>query len=490
MHEVELKFRLDPAAVDRWRRRLSQQDAHAERLRARYFDTPDRRLAGARMALRLRQEGPRWVQTLKGEGDGALRRLEHEVVVPARGDEAPVLDLARHDDSPLAAMLAAALDGRADALALRYETDVQRLARTVRTEGGSEIEIALDLGEVRSGDRRDDIAELELELKDGPIDGLFSLAADAIGAGGLWFSTVTKAEGGERLRDATPALPAKARPMNLDRDADGRALLKAVLDNTLAQVLPNASAVADGRTDADTVHQLRVGLRRLRTALRELSALHPGLLPQWQDPLRRTFALLGERRDDESVAEAVRPLLEAAGAPTTAWHPPAVADVVQAVRLPAFQAVLLQVLALSADDARHAEPLTHEALASLLSQRLARLHRQVVRDGRRFDRLAPERQHRMRKRLKRLRYLAEFAAPLWPGKAVARYLQRLKPAQQALGRHNDGVVAARKFREDARRDPAAWFAAGYLQGRQAVTGREARRALRRVERARPFWEHG
>ena len=62
------------------------------------FVTADERLAGAGLALRLRKEGRRWVQTLKGRGDGVMNRLEHEVELPAsRG--APELDIRRRSSA-------------------------------------------------------------------------------------------------------------------------------------------------------------------------------------------------------------------------------------------------------------------------------------------------------------------------------------------------------------------------------------------------------
>ncbi|HMR69978.1 MAG TPA: CYTH domain-containing protein, partial [Rubrivivax sp.] len=85
--EVELKFRLDPARRAAVERVLGTRTAERVRLRACYFDTPDGRLAAARLALRLRLEGERWVQTLKGQGDDVLRRLEDEVPLPGAAGE-------------------------------------------------------------------------------------------------------------------------------------------------------------------------------------------------------------------------------------------------------------------------------------------------------------------------------------------------------------------------------------------------------------------
>src|SRR5829696_6507504 len=99
---------------------------------------------------------------------------------------------------------------------------------------------------------------------------------------------------------------------------------------------------------------------------------------------------------------------------------PAAADPVAAARDPAFQAVLLDVLALTLaePEAGAPAPLPHGALQSFVAGRL-----------------------------KRLRYLAEFARPLWRAKAVDRFVNALKPMQDALGAHNDTVTAAQKFRD-------------------------------------------
>jgi hypothetical protein len=162
-------------------------------------------------------------------------------------------------------------------------------------------------------------------------------------------------------------------------------------------------------------------------------------------------------------------------------------DPVAVVRDTTFQVTLVQILALAHGEAVQFAELTPQATRELLARRLDALHRQVERDGRRFERLPLEKQHRVRKRLKRLRYLAELTGSLWPGHAVQTYLKRMNAAQDALGHHNDVAVAAEAFRLDARERPDAWFAAGYLQAHLAVTARAARKALVKTLDAKPFW---
>jgi CHAD domain-containing protein len=94
----------------------------------------------------------------------------------------------------------------------------------------------------------------------------------------------------------------------------------------------------------------------------------------------------------------------------------------------------------------------------------------------------------VRKRLKRLRYLAELVGAMWAPKVTQRYLRRLSPAQDALGHHHDVTVAAAKFLADAQQDPMSLFAAGYLKAHEAVTARQAHAALAHVTLARCFWK--
>jgi inorganic triphosphatase YgiF len=487
--ELELKFQVPEAALASLRDALRAHGARAQRLRAHYFDTPNGRLARARIALRLRLEGRHWIQTLKAEGQGIAHRMEHEVRVVGAPGRVPALDVHRHDDSDAGKVLVASLQAAPNGgLVERFATDVMRLACVVRDETGGAVEAALDLGQVSGGGRSAPIAELELEHRAGPTSALFQLAIAWIRHGGLWLSATTKAERGERLLQPQrlPA-PVKAMQPQLAHRADGAAVMRAVLQATLQQVVANAGLIAEGSEHAETIHQLRVGLRRLRTVLRELAPLSPAIRPEWATVLSAAFGQLGQRRDHDVVSAAVRPLLQAVQAPLLTWSPPERVDPVAVVRDATFQVTLVQILALAHGEAAQFAALTPDATRALLARLLNDLHRKVERDGRRFQRLPLEQQHRVRKRLKRLRYLAELTGSLWPGHAVQAYLKRMNAAQDALGHHNDVAVAAAAFRLDARERPAAWFAAGYLQAHLAVTARAAGKALAKILDAKPFW---
>jgi hypothetical protein len=166
MREIELKFQVPAeqrAAVDK--AVAGPQALRRVRLQAAYFDTPSGALAGAGLALRLRKEGRRWVQTLKGRGDGVMQRVEHELRLPAQRG-LPLLDRSRHDGTPAGALLDAAL-GLDGTLAPLYRTDIQRLHRRVRHQGAV-IEIAHDCGRIVAGGHSLPVDEIDERVAQAP----------------------------------------------------------------------------------------------------------------------------------------------------------------------------------------------------------------------------------------------------------------------------------------------------------------------------------
>jgi triphosphatase len=143
----------------------------------------------------------------------------------------------------------------------------------------------------------------------------------------------------------------------------------------------------------------------------------------------------------------------------------------------------LMGLALRGEHAPGGPPLIDVAI-----KRLARLHRSVVADATRFAALDDAQRHALRKRMKRLRYSLEFVAPLFPAKAVARYLARLKPAQELLGDYNDVVTAAVACRSSPPYSTSDAFVLGWLSARRAALATSAARHLKALTAAPRFWK--
>jgi inorganic triphosphatase YgiF len=465
-------------------------------LEAHYFDTPDDKLAAAGLALRLRRENGRWLQTLKmDQGEANLRRIEHEVDVGRAGHEPmPAIDLHRHDGTSAGRAAAEALGvtqpGQApeEPLVRRYGTDILRRKGTMNHRG-ARVEVAFDCGHVEAGAHRIPVREVELELKSGSPDAVAALARKWVRRYGAWLSSETKAERGRRLAvgDSHPIV-VKAQPPRLVPPLSTDAVTRAVMTSCLAHILPNAAALAAGSRENEHIHQLRVGVRRLRTALRELKAHSDAMPTHIEAPLARLFRALGEHRDQEAVLAAVKPKLLAAGASGVAWASQGSADIdiVAQVRHCEVQCALIDLADFALGEAS-GPPKDRVALQRKARKRLGRLHHNVQERGGHFEQLAEEDQHDLRKRLKRLRYLSEFVAPLFGEASVERYLQALRPAQDALGENNDLVVARTLAKRSARRDPDAKFASKWLKHAQRKTAAKASKVLAQVAAAEPFW---
>lgn len=270
--EIELKFQVPAASRAALMQAVATARVQRTRLRAEYADTPDRRLAAAGMVLRLRLEGPQWVQTLKGRGDGLLQRLEHEVPLPPQRG-VPQLDPARHNGTPAGAALQAALTG-ASPLQPLYRTDIQRLHRRLR-HAGATIEIAYDRGRILAGGKAVRVDEIEFELVHGPAAALLTLAARWAARFGLWWDVRTKSERGQRLalglarvppvRHTLPVVPARG-PAR-----------RAALAAGLAQAMPNAAELASGQGSEDHRQSLQEALRQMDPQAAELPPVGPAL---------------------------------------------------------------------------------------------------------------------------------------------------------------------------------------------------------------------
>lgn len=487
MPEFELKFQVPADRADALAAAVKRGRVQEQRLQARYYDTRDEALAAKGVVLRLRKEGRHWVQAAKAHGANAFERLEHEV--PLGRGASPEPDPARHAGEPVGACLRDALGAEPAPLECFLETDVMRWSRVVNA-GGSKVEIALDRGELRSQGRRQAVLEIEFELKEGSGEALVELAARWCEQHGLWLDPLSKSAAGRRLAqdmDRPPPVPAQAPRLQL---RSATALAAAMLRAGLQQALGNAREIAAGVGGDEHVHQLRVGLRRLRTALRELDGLGEmaSLREQVEPLLQDLFQVLGQHRDRSTLVPALERQVRAAGGPEIAWQPE-LPDLGAALRSSAVQSAWLQLLAA----AQRLEQAPREASASLkaarqlVRKRLRKLHAGVLQDGRVFETIDEQRRHGVRKRLKRLRYLSELSQPLFDENAVDRFVRELKALQDALGLYQDETAGRELFRVRAADEPAAWFAVGWLAGREPLLARQCAKACRRAADAKPFW---
>jgi inorganic triphosphatase YgiF len=465
--ETELKLVLAPELAERLlespllQKRLAAP-ARSQKLASVYWDTPERRLSGRGLALRVRRVGHRHIQTLKTASReiGAVRdRGEWEVALPGA-----LPDLTAFEDPRLVELTGLVLP---EELVPAFETRVQRTVMPIRwVDGdgrGALIELAHDRGAITAGGRSEAIVELELELKEGPRSALFELVRAIRELVPVRFSTAEKAARGYRLLDGTPPAIHRGTKLDLDPEATVEEVMAAVFASCVDQAVANEAAAVDGR-DIEGVHQLRVAFRRLRSALKLFEdLLPPADVARWTAEIRWLVGCLGPARDlDVLVDELLAPLrgtrtddpalgaFEAAAAAHRETLQAAVREGLGSERA----GDLLLRLTLWVELRGWRQGVAIEALlaqrrpiAELAGAELDRSHHRVIKRGRRFARLDVAGRHRLRIALKKLRYGVEFFRSLYPKKDLKPYLAVVQQLQDELGHLNDVAVSDRLVRE-------------------------------------------
>jgi triphosphatase len=512
--EVELKLRADPQDLGRLTASPALAAAKgrpaARTLESTYFDTEDLRLRRQETTLRVRKQGRRFIQTIKAASDhagGILSRSEWECAVTG-----PEPDLAAIDDPVALQRLGPVTAAELQPVFTSYiKRSVRVLNGEADTAPDTEIEIAIDSGEIRTpGGVVLPVHEIELELKQGQPKALYDLALALAETAPLYIESRTKAERGYALAAGETESAYRATRLTLSPDATAEEALSAILRNCLTQAARNEACAVAGN-DPEGIHQMRVGLRRLRSALGLFRRFVPA--DQYDELVTEVKWLagaLGPARDwDVFLADLLSPVGEELGDDAHLADLRRAAEASRmrgyeharaAIQSPRYTKLLLRFGAwlegrswrrqdLSEDGVRLFAPVT-----DLADSLLARRYRQARKRGRRFEHLDPEARHQVRIALKKLRYAAEFFRSLYDDKPATRFIRQLAKLQDGLGHLND-VATARLLL--ARLDSEGTEGTGWRVGGGMVIGWYARGLLRyepqlieewdQFVAAKPFW---
>jgi len=449
--EIELKLALpaDQAALFLKLMARRRSVPLQQNLITRYYDTPDFALSAQGIALRVRKIGRRWLQTLKTEGErqgGLSHRAEYEMAAP---NDKP--DWTRF---PVAAQAMVSDALRAQLIPL-FETHFNRTAWLLKGRGGAQIEVALDVGEVRAGTQSQPICEIELELKAGQPDALYELAQVWATKLDLLPLDVSKAERGVRLARGDKAAPVKSAPVKLHDDMHVGEGFVAVVQACLAQFQANLPGVL-ASDDIEYVHQARVALRRLRAALHGFRRVCP-LPDELRDGVRALTAALGPVRDWDVLCDEILPAIAPHFADEGAWQSGlSVLEAHRAEARVAMRAEMIQARPgawlltfqrwLFQQGWREGSAAQHRVQQSVLKawarRKLRKGHRLIAQGARTYAQMRPAARHALRIAVKRQRYAAEFFMILFVGRRQARYQTALQDVQESLGRINDCRVAS------------------------------------------------
>ena len=478
------------------------------RLSTIYYDTADAALRDKGLALRVRRDGQRYVQTVKGPAasacGGALSRREIEA--PLRSASP---DLSAIADPDIAAEVQrSSLAG----LKPMFHVNVERISlkEPPATPG---VVVDIDVGEVKAGRRRAPICEVEFESRGATLQALYKLALQLHQTVPLRVSQVTKSATGYMLREGGQPAPYKAAKLALDPGATAEQALGQIIGSCLDQVIANEPCVR-GTKDPEGIHQMRVALRRMRSALR----LFRRLLPADQydaivGELRWLTSVLGPARDwDVFQAEIVGPVrgylpehegLGILQRRTEVRRGRARRAAQEGVDSPRFTELVLNLGQWMAEQAWRRQDLSENSARlfaparDFATEALTKRFKAVRRLGKRIETLPVPERHQLRIEVKKLRYAIEFFGSLFDGAEVKAFAKRLSSLQDDLGYLNDVAVAAHlagEVAEAARapeREPlhaAEGLLIGWHGHSVAVHEDDLVRDVKSVLGAKRFWE--
>ncbi|MGZ3376354.1 MAG: CYTH and CHAD domain-containing protein [Phenylobacterium sp.] len=482
--EIELKFACGPEDLAAVLAAAPSGDDETRELISVYFDTPDLVLQKAGASLRVREHKGRRTQTLK-RGQGLVRE-EHESPIEGLAPD-PALE-------PLPSLLP-----QGASLRPAFNVRVSRRQRTFRYKGAV-IEMALDQGEVSGGEQKSPICEVELELKSGAPAVLFALARKLSAAAPLYLAFDSKAARGQALVAGGEPAALKSSRVELADEATVGEAFQAISRKALAQIAANATVlrVAPG---PEAVHQLRIGARRLRSALSSFKLVLEGegletvkadlkWLAGACNRARNLDVFAAETLASAELGQTQPPGLERLRVAIDTAREAAWAHASEACASERFRALMIDAAAwVETGDWREADGVG-EPIGPFAKAALKKHLKSLGKKGRAAENGDDTARHHLRIEAKKLRYAAEAFASLYSDKRVQRYLRHLKALQEVLGALNDLVTAEPLIAALTLPSEAA-FAAGELVGLRAAAKpqliAQAGKALERLQAADPFW---
>jgi triphosphatase len=507
--EFEVKLELAPASLSALKKfpllRTRTAASHATEFSV-YFDTDNQKLRKKGLMLRVRRVGSRHLQTIKASANLApIERDEWETEIVGNK---PDLSLAK--DTALEPLITNKLRRQLRPL---FETRVRRTIYPV-VNGAHAIALCVDRGTIDTGTRSVPLCEIELELKRGTAAKLFDVARELAQTLPVRLALKSKSERGYEIIDGKQELPIKAVPINLSADASTRDAFKLIGLACLKQVIDNEPALING--DPEGVHQMRVGLRRLRAGISLFAILlHDPQTRGIKTDLRWLARKLGPARELEVLVDrVVTPMKKQRrrwrGMPSLSREiaerrDAAQKDAQEAVQSARFRKLTLDVAAwLEAGQwTNPQDDLVRDRgdlpIAVFAAEQLTRRRRKVRKMGSALARLNTRSRHKLRIHAKKLRYATEFFSSLLTSKRAMKrrreFLVGLERLQDGLGDLND--IAVHKERIAAmstrrrRSNPSRVFVAGLLAGREDARTESAMRvaidAYADLTKVKLFW---
>ncbi|HKR19643.1 MAG TPA: CHAD domain-containing protein [Stellaceae bacterium] len=473
------------------------------RITSTYYDTRKNELQRRTLALSVRREGRRVLETLEAMPGSAAASGERPMwqtplarPVPDLKPLAKVDGIGKLEDEPLKPVFTCRL----------------RRSRAVLEPDGAAVALSFDEGEIRThGGRKLPVSEIELELQQGTPRAVFTLANALADEAPLRVEMRSKAARGYALAKRTEPRDASATSkfgaVDLHRSMAAEDALAVILRRCLAHLLANEPAARASKEEG--VHQMRVALRRLRVALALFRSMLPEMERNWvRGEVKWLASALGRARNWDVVNGLIRRVRTgmaddrdlAALARATERERRRAYDALRGVlatrRYTQFTLGLMgwiETRAWRRPGALETSILQVSVVGKLADAVLERRYRKARSRARNFDRLGTVGRHRLRIALKKIRYAADSFASIYADKAVRRYVKHVETLQDGLGLLNDIASSEKLLRNLVQRRPsqALMRADALVQGWCAHVALECepalKKGLKRLKKAKPFW---
>jgi triphosphatase len=469
-----------------------------------YFDTPKHVLRRNGVSLRVQQAGKKRIQTIKTANDGiALSRGEWDHRLES--DE-PDLRAAR--GTALEPLLSKNLRRKLDPV---FATHIHRTLVPLRP-GNSRVELAFDQGHVRAGRNSTPLSEVELELKNGSVADLFKAARMVTELVPARLALRSKSEQGYNLIADLPVSAVHASKISLPRKASLADAFQVIGRSVLRHIAANEPAVLVGQPDG--VHQMRVGVRRLRAAIWVFSELLRCKQTEMiKQDLKWLAGKLGPVRDLDVFLDTKIKRLAGSEPPIAGladlrreleYRRALAAEAARtAVASSRYRLLIFNALEWIEDGAwlKRSRADGKRSIKSFAVDLFERRTKTTRKRAKKVRKLGVHDRHKLRIAMKKLRYTIYFFESLFGGsakaKALSRYRDHVESLQDKLGALNDIAVHHKLVTKlatdgDERKSDIVAFAAGAIVGSERHEVEPllnvAGKAARKLRRAREFWD--
>lgn len=479
-----IRFSLDPADINLLLQHpLLQTPPKRRRIYSTTFDTPEHTFAGLGIRIEETRILRKTTLTVRQTGDSVSEWSAP--TTPGRFDFETLID------SP---EMAEQLSQHANALAPLYTINVSQRLWAVQIRS-AQVDVNLEEGALLTGNDKSQrsfrICELELRLNKGQPAALYGVARLLSRQLRLHPIRENLSQRALDFHCQTVIQPVKARRIKIDAKSSVVSVFKHIAWLSLDQLQANEEGIF-GPNHVEFIHQARVALRRLRTALRLFnSELPPGFSDKWSQAWRDVGEQLGNARNWDVFCSEILPDIAA----DLGEHP----DMQHLTEFALQQRAEAQTHAKEWLRGRHysltmiafSEALfalpdhKTERIDSFADKALKRRHKHFCRGARVAHTLNAEERHEVRIDLKKLRYTLDFFECLYPQKQLHPFLEGLAKTQELLGHMNDLVTSEMllALRPGAPLDlPVAW-----TKGRMSAYLETLPAALKPVLDARKPW---